>query len=493
MDEGSEETIPNLENLTSRIGKYDSAMDKVADLHDNTLGTAEGPIQYDTSLIDKNLFPEYHAKAEKQVRGVKLQLATRTFEGLLEQRDALSDLHTRAIREAEEYRAAEQEYLTSSGTGEDDQKFDEAYKRLNAVKDEIASVFRGRERKKEIGSTNQEEQEDAEEPSDEQPQEGLVVEEKKEIMVIPAKIALDDRDLRHLEWISKVDMSRTPVSQQLKELAQKVAEVRTGHTPLPSVVDFVKANDMLDAPQQRRLVATSLLGLVSTHVLMPDGSLNPQVGLPQILATNINKLISWTNPHIVAEAIEDMPSVEKGLLCDSLSVAMKEKVGIPDLEFCDANTAASYFTNAMYDVLKPARDKRIERERRLGEKIAADMSSEGMVWHEPYYGRDTDLPIDIDELLVAINERDARDGRFSQAIIESMIRQNIEKGKSGLMENQKGILDNLFRELVEYCDEADLLGELQEFFSSSSEMGKYNRMISRRINFDEGQPVTHYA
>ena len=49
--------IPQLE---TRIGKYDSALEKVTSLHDKTLGTPDGPPQYDLSLIEPDKHPEFY-------------------------------------------------------------------------------------------------------------------------------------------------------------------------------------------------------------------------------------------------------------------------------------------------------------------------------------------------------------------------------------------------------------------------------------------------
>lgn len=493
MDDSSSE-IPQLEQLATRITKYDNAMDTVSDLHDRTLGTEDGPIQYDTSLIDKELFPEYHAKAVEQVRGVKLQLANRTFEKLLEQRDALSDLHGRATMAEKEFRIAEQEYLMSNGTEEDDRKFEDAYRRLGTVKEDIANVFQGRERKKEEAPTTEEVQEN-EVPKllDTQPsRQEVVVREKSDVAVVPARIALETEELDYLEWVSKVDLSRVPAERQLGELAKKVAEIRTGKKPLPELRDFIDANTKMDNLKRRDIVATALEGLIATQILLPDGSINPRKGLPMILAKDINRVIAMTSPAIVAEAIGEMPSVEKGLLCMSLSVAMKEKVGIPDLEFCDESDAASYLSNAMYDVLKPARERRIRAQRRSAHNQNS-IESEDITWQEPYHGRDTTMPVEVEDLLTVIVERDGRENGFAQGVIEALFRKSRENAKSLNSEAQKGILNNLLEELIDYCGDMDMLGELQEFFSSHPATSKYNRMISKMVDLDRGQQLVEYV
>lgn len=514
--------LTQLEQLSNRIDKYDSAIGRVSDLHDHTLGTEEGPMQYDLSLIDPQQFPEYHREASEQVRGVKLQLANKTFEKLLEQRDALSDLYTRATDAEERFRKAEEEYLTSQGDSEDDTKFEDAYRLLQLTRDEIAAVFQGRDNKKDekrgegeekptedeniVGAPN-EETEQAQEPEHQEEQrvsidvpggkkdvgqEVAVRQEGRSLSILPAQIALEEDDVRHLEWVAKVDLSRVPVARQLDELAMKVAEIRTGQRPLPVLGDFIEANTKLDNPKRRTLVAAALEGLIATQILLPDGSINPRRGLPMMLAKDVNRLIAMTSPLIVADAIGEMPSVEKGLLCSSLSVAMKEKVGIPDLEFCDADDAASYLTNAMYDVLKPARERRIRaQQRRVRDE--RDIESADVTWQEHYHGRDTTLPVEVDELLSVIIERDQRDGGFAQHVIDSMFRQNRQNGKSQSAENQAGILDNLLEELIDYCEDMDMLGDLQEFFASHQATSKYYRMISRRVDLDRGQKLVEYV
>ncbi len=521
-DMSAENAAPTpMEQLTTKIGKYDKAIGMVAELHDWTLGTEKGPAQYDLSLIDPIKFPEYHHRASEEVRRVKLQLANKTYEKLVEQRDALSDLHGRATLAEEGFRKAEEEYLTSQGTPDDDRKFQEAYQRLQLAKEEIAAVFQGGDRKKENLEQNemtsesetpanghsevtehnqqpvQQEGEQSEsttggtERENETGQEIVVRQEGGSLTVLPAKIALEESEVRHLEWVAKVELSRVPAVRQLDDLALKIAEIRTGQRPLPSLGDFVEANTKLDGPRRRTLVAAALEGLIATQILLPDGSINPRKGLPMILAKDMNMLIAMTSPKIVADAISEMPSVEKGLLCASLSVAMKEKVGIPDLDFCDAEDAASYLTNAMYDVLKPARDRRIRaQQRRVAQN---DIERADVTWQEPYHGRETTLPVEVEELLTVIMERDQRDIGFAQSVIEEMLTQNREKGKSQNQENQAGILNHLLEELVDYCEDVDLLGELQDFFSSHPATSKYNRMISRRVDFDRGQQLVEYV
>jgi len=502
MDNGHE--IPSIDKLSNRIGKYNTALENVMDLHDRRLGTPEGPSQYDTSVINQEQLPQYFETAQETVRNLKLTLAAVPFSKLLEQRDALSDLHTRATTASNNFRDAEEEYLSSEATPEDDEKFEKAYQTLKSTQDEIAAVFQGREKKKEEETEDENadestigvvgvENDESEEVIDEGVETALVAKTESDMVVLPARIALEDADMHHLEQVARADLSRVSVVKQLEDLAQKVAEVRSGQTPIPKVTDFLAANDGFDTVMKKDLVGRALVALVATKILMPDGSINPRKGTPQILGREMNNLISMTTPQIVAEVVSDLPSVEKGLLCASMSVAMKEKIGIPDMEFCSAEAAGSYLSNAMYDALKPARGRRIAAQKRA---IEEDNLADGRIdatWQEVYHKRDTTMPVEVEEILIAIVERDQREGSaFAQGVIDSMIKRNQENGRAQNSVEQSGILDNLFRELIDYCQDMDVLGELQDFFSSNQATLKYNRIIAQRVDQDRGQHHLEY-
>jgi hypothetical protein len=501
MDENGHE-IPPIVKLANRIGKYDAALENVMDLHDRRLGTPEGPPQFDTSEVDQEQFPQYFEKVQEPVRNLKLTLANVTFTKLLEQRDALADLHTRATQASEGFRHAEEEYLSSEATPEDDKKFELAFDRLKSTQDEIDSVFQGREKQKEdnveVDHEDKLDQEKLEPEKDyeiveESNQTDLVTTKEKDLVVLPARIALEEEDMRQLEQIAKSDLSRVPVVRQLEDLAQKVAEIRSGQIPIPKVKDFLTANDRFDTVQKKDLVGTALVALVATEILMPDGSINPRKGLVQVLGREMNNLIAMTTPQIVAEVVSDLPSVEKGLLCASLSVALKEKIGNPDMEFCSAEAAGAYLTNAMYDILRPARLKRIAAQKRAIEKDELEDEKATVTWQDQYHKRDTTMPVEVEDILVTIMERDQREGNaFAQAVIDSIIKRNQENGRSQNSGEQSGILDNLFREMIDYCQDMDVLSELQDFFSSNHATSKYNRIIAHRIDQDRGQHHLEY-
>ena len=498
MDSGNEKP-PQPTPLAEKISKYDVALGTVSDVEES-IGTDQGPFQYDISGIDPTMYPEYHAQATGEVRGVKLRLANITFVRLLEQRDALSDLQTRATMAEQEFQAAEAKYLSERGTDEDGAEFDLAYAKLKAVEREVAQVFTPRETIKpeehKMEDMKQEslpeqpeddevegdfmEDEEIEEEAEEET--AVEVREQAEVALLPARIALEEEDIHRLEWASKVGLSPIPVKEQLDNLAMTVSEIRSGKKPLPNLTDFIKANDRYDNTTQIKQAKTTLQGLIATNILLPDGTLNQNSRLPSLIAQDLNRLLAIAGVPAVVESIADLTVVERVLLCDSLSVSMKEKLGNPDLDFCEPETAASYLSNAMYDIFQPIRQEYIRMQKR--EFDQGIDREHPLLLKEALHKRDTSMPVEVEDILIAIMERDGQNGGYASEVIDVLYQNNEKRSRSGNSEARGNVLDHFFNLMVDYCDDIDILGELRNFYSSHNATTKYLRKIEEMLNYD---------
>ncbi len=460
------------ERLQKRIDKYDRAMDRVS-FTEESIGKSYGPHRFRGSTD------------QETIRGIKLQLANKTFAKLLEQKDMLSDLHGRATAVETEYQAASNRYLSSEGKPEDDAAFEEVATKLIKVEGEINSVFQPRPKTKK------------EAPTEEETSSSLAITKKKErsVALRPARINFSGEHLDHLTWASRFSLDTVPVAKQIDDLRMAVAEIRTGRRAMPTVLDFARANDTGDTVLLEPLVERSLQGMIANLIVLPSGELNASAGLENRLAKELNSLISMTTTErrrgntvtiidgsmAVADAISKLPTVQRELLCSSLSVHMKEKLGNPDMDICSPDDAAMYLSHALYDILAEDRLEALKTEKRdyFGESPFPDSP----VWREQFHKRETTMDMDLEDVFAAIMERDARDSRsnFAQRVIDAMARQNTEHSRSQSSDTHRNVLDFTFKRWISYFEQQDLLGKLEMFFSSNNATERYAKMVSKRI------------
>lgn len=463
---------PQLASLANRLERHQRAVDKVIDVHD-AIGTDEGPARLDkTGLTGAHL----HAR-EKLGDRIKLEIANRTLKKLVDQELMLKEFYELANNAEETYRKAEREYLSGDAGEESGKKLDEAFEKVNHVRNEIDKLFQPPPKK----FKEEEPQTSPQNPDFDESQKIVIKspgsENSKQIILKPIRIRVNRALEQAVARTQRFSSDRSGFDSQMEEVGLRVAENNAGKLAIPQPMDFMQAQDRRDTPELTRLAGETVKDLVATMIINPDGTINDKKGLPNMLGKEMNKLFVMAGPQPVVDCINSLTSLEQTLLFNSLSVSMKEKLGTPDLDFCTPEDMAAYFENALFDALGPER-----KELRDLHKKDYFGPEEQLTKKDNYFRRETEMPVELEDILVTIMERDSTEANFAQYVIDILLSDENTSGRIVSNPERHSITKYILTRLIDLCEQADLLTTLAQFYSSHEATEPLARRIEPRMS-----------
>jgi hypothetical protein len=268
-----------------------------------------------------------------------------------------------------------------------------------------------------------------------------------EISVVLNKVVdvVPERTLQDMVGMldGRLDVTRS----QLQDFATTVVEFRDGVQIAPTALDFLSSPTQFVSKDDKVVLSVrSLRSIISHAVVAEQTGKTTEAGLNYRIGRATHELLFYVGDNdvdIVNDALDGLTIVERTFLLKSMSTALLEKLGYPDLDDCDEARMADYIRNSSY----LPQDKRIDGiERRV---IDEEKMDNLCIFLETCMSRDS-RNIDVQEVISMISE----------------------------LPNA----DLIYRNLIRMANAGEYLDTLQWFFQRDTTTAQYAKECDRVLN-----------